>query len=316
MIFSGNGQRLLTFGHFKNQKNFFHVFDVFDVETGRLLAGFEESGFYEGVNFSPDGKFIFRGKQGPGFASEGRLFDVNTGTRVGQPMPHRGRIGMAIFSPDGKFVFTITKEAREDKGFEGRLWNVPRGVPVGEPMPHREEITSAVFSPDGKTILTGSLDSTARLWDVATARPVGPSLRCQGKVRAVAFSSDGRFLLTQTGPSAEGLTRERAGPPQEVAEFINAFQLWDAATGQPLGEPVPAPDAGVHFEGNEVVGMTGATVCRWKAPAPLEGDPERIRLWIEVNSAKALDEGGATVELDANAWQQRHDRLQQLGGPP
>jgi hypothetical protein len=39
-------------------------------------------------------------------------------------------------------------------------------------------------------------------------------------------------------------------------------------------------------------------------------------LWIEVNGGLALDEGGATVELDANAWQQRHDRLQQLGGPP
>ena len=215
---------------------------------------------------------------------------------------------MAIFSPDGKFVFTITKEAREDKGFEGRLWNVPRGVPVGEPMPHREEITSAVFSPDGKTILTGSLDSTARLWDAATGRPVGPPLRCQGRVRAVAFSGDGRILLTQTGS-------KRVGPPHNpyVGE---AFQFWEAATGQPLGEPVPAPDAGVHFEGNEVVGMTGATVCRWKAPAPLEGDPERIRLWIEVNSGLALDAGGAIVELDANAWQQRQDRLQQLGGLP
>jgi WD40 repeat protein len=316
VIFSGNGQRLLTFSHYRNQNKSFHVFDVFDVETGRLLAQFEESGVFERVNFSPDGKFIFTGKNRSPLKSEGQLWDVSTGTRVGQPMLHRVRIGMAVFSPDGKFVFTTTTDWGGHNAFEGRLWDVPRGIPVGEPMPHREEITSVAFSPDGKTILTGSLDSTARLWDAATGQPVGPPLRCQGKVRAVAFSSDGRFLLTQTGPSAEGLTRERAGPPQEVAEFINAFQLWDAATGQPLGEPVPAPDAGVHFEGNEVVGMTGTTVCRWKAPAPLEGDPDRIRLWIEVNSGLELDEGGAAVELDANAWQQRHDRLQQLGGPP
>jgi WD40 repeat protein len=317
MIFSRNGRRLLTVGqNVRNQKNFFHMFDVFDVEAGSLLARFEESGFFEGVNFSPDGKFIFSGKQVPGLASEGRLFDVKTGTRVDQPMPHRGWIGMAVFSPDSKYVFTTTNDVAEQKAFEGRLWDVPRGIPVGKPMLHRHEITSAVFSPDGKTILTGSMDSTARLWNGATAQPVGPSLRCQGKVRAVAFSSDGRFLLTQTGPSAEALARKRAGPPQEAAEFVNAFQLWEAATGQPLGEPVPAPDAAMHFGGNEVVGLTGATVCRWKAPAPLAGDPERIRLWIEVNSGLALDEGGAAVELDANAWQERHDRLQQLGGPP
>ena len=97
--------------------------------------------------------------------------------------------------------------------------------------------------------------------------------------------------------------------------LVSCREQLSALSGDPVVK-VPAPDAGVHFEGNEVVGMTGATVCRWKAPAPLEGNPERIRLWIEVNSGLALDEGGAAVELDANAWQERHDRLQQLGGPP
>jgi hypothetical protein len=78
VTFSGNGQRLLTFHSSGNRK---YGVQLFDVETGRLLARFKVSRLDEVVNFSPDGKFIFTAKTvKPGTReSEGQLWDLNTG---------------------------------------------------------------------------------------------------------------------------------------------------------------------------------------------------------------------------------------------
>ena len=47
-----------------------------------------------------------------------------------------------------------------------------------------------------------------------------------------------------------------------------------------------------------------------------QGDPERILLWTQVITGAELDEYGQVRILDANTWQQRRRRLQELGGPP
>jgi hypothetical protein len=51
-------------------------------------------------------------------------------------------------------------------------------------------------------------------------------------------------------------------------------------------------------------------------PQPVRGSPEHLRLWIEVITATEQDASGEVTELDHKTWQQRHDRLQKLGGPP
>jgi hypothetical protein len=48
----------------------------------------------------------------------------------------------------------------------------------------------------------------------------------------------------------------------------------------------------------------------------MEGEAERIRLWIELTAGLELDDGGAVVQLDAHAWRERWERLQKLGGAP
>ena len=48
----------------------------------------------------------------------------------------------------------------------------------------------------------------------------------------------------------------------------------------------------------------------------MRGDPERIMLWAQVMTGLEVDELTAVRVLDAATWQQRHQRLQELGGPP
>jgi hypothetical protein len=46
----------------------------------------------------------------------------------------------------------------------------------------------------------------------------------------------------------------------------------------------------------------------------MEGDVERIALWIQVRTGIELDDEGALRALDAEAWRERRERLRALGG--
>ena len=54
----------------------------------------------------------------------------------------------------------------------------------------------------------------------------------------------------------------------------------------------------------------------WQVPQPMRGDPERIMLWAQVLTGIEVDELTVVHVLDAATWQQRRQRLQELGGPP
>ena len=64
-------------------------------------------------------------------------------------------------------------------------------------------------------------------------------------------------------------------------------------------------------------GTTVGAVTFWDASiSPLEGDPERITLWVEVLTGFEFDSEGSLDVLDAQCWRQRRARLSKLGGPP
>ena len=65
-----------------------------------------------------------------------------------------------------------------------------------------------------------------------------------------------------------------------------------------------------------LTGSYGYTARFSPAPAPVAGEPERIRLWIEVITGMELDEEGVIHVLDAATWSQRCLRLNESGGPP
>ncbi len=48
----------------------------------------------------------------------------------------------------------------------------------------------------------------------------------------------------------------------------------------------------------------------------MKGGVGRIVLWTKVMTRMELDPEGAVRELDAQTWQEWHQRLKKLGGPP
>ena len=164
-----------------------------------------------------------------------------------------------------------------------------------------KSVFTAAITADGRIALTGRWDGLTRAWDTASGKPLGPYIRHQSIVSAVAFSGDGKLALTA---SEDGIV-----------------QLWDTSTGKLVGPRLQ--DRGVvravALSTDASISLIAAVdkpMVVWSHPRILTSDPERIKLWMQVNTGMEIDESGAVRFLDAKTWQERRQSLQQLGGPP
>jgi hypothetical protein len=57
-----------------------------------------------------------------------------------------------------------------------------------------------------------------------------------------------------------------------------------------------------------------SVVRAWTVPAPVVGEIERIRLWVQVVTGSQLEPDGRVRLLSAETWLERHQRLALLGG--
>jgi WD40 repeat protein/tRNA A-37 threonylcarbamoyl transferase component Bud32 len=244
--------------------------------------------------YSPDGRSLFACGRDSSGAGAG-LWDTATGTGLRPLLAPLGRVRVhrVAFHPDGRSLVVAC-----DDGV-ARVWDVEADAEIGADhrLVHSAAVTAVACDRAGARVLVGCRDGTACLWDLRTRAALLPPMRQEAQVSAAAFSPDGQTLLTG---GADGAAR-----------------FWDAASGQPLG-PTRWAQGGLHCvafhpDGRRIAGGgETAAVYQWHTPPPpLEGTPERIRLWAEGLSGLALDEEGAVRALSPAEVNQRR-RLGEL----
>ncbi len=193
---------------------------IWEAENGRLLQEIKPAEGTEiiAARLSPDGRMVAidsRRGENAGFA---QLWDAASGQAASSPLDHRGP-PLVSFSPDGTRLITLSVS---DAGAALRVWKLPGAEPVGTAevrLEPSEELPTPIFSPDGKRFVVFS-HSGMRLFETASGKAIdSPAMRRADFVSA-RFSADGKLLAT-------------AG---------NGVQVWNAATGAPLIDPVKAPE--------------------------------------------------------------------------
>jgi WD40 repeat protein/tRNA A-37 threonylcarbamoyl transferase component Bud32 len=232
---------------------------LWDAGTGQPIGEpLRHSAAVTAVAFSPDGKTVVTGCRD----HAARLWDAATGRPLGLTLSHLGSVTAVAFSCDGKMLVTGSEDRTAQRwevsipGQEGK----PTCKPLGVALSHSDAVGAAAFSPDGQTIWTGCRDQTVRRWDSRTGLVLGPPWVLRRPVNRLALSNDGRLLVCN-GPPIQvwDVSTDRPSPrrlqpgPFQNPRIVfspdglkvltndngNTAHLWDVATGQRVGRPMP-----------------------------------------------------------------------------
>ena len=172
------------------------------------------------------------------------------------------------FSPNGQLLAIAASE-------DVRFWDIAAGHVLGDDAQASRPHLVGPLVARWPRLLTGSWDQTAVLWDVQTGQSVAKFHHAERVVGAV-FSPDGHLIAT---------TDDTMLP-----------RLWDADTGEPLGEPLTKPSAASLAPETPLFNPTGRWLYvagepaqLWPVPRPVELDSKRLREWAEVLTGLRLD---------------------------
>jgi WD40 repeat protein/tRNA A-37 threonylcarbamoyl transferase component Bud32 len=266
---------------------------LWDVATRRPLGKPFHHPSAACVDISADGRLAVSG----GLDGTAQLWEMATGNPLGTRLrpDSTNWVAAVAFSPDGSAFATA------GTGVMVHLWDTATRQPLGGPLQVGTPMRTLAFSQDGKQLVTGDMDGVVRAWDLATREATGWSVTNDRSVRKVLFTPDGKVLMT----TGDGRTA----------------RFWDWATGTRIGPPLrhagQVRSAAISPDGHVLLtGGYDRAAHLWPVPAPVEGDVERVMLWVQVLTGLELDDRGGARVLDNQTWLERRQRLQALGGPP
>lgn len=155
-----------------------------------------------------------------------RLFDAQSGglqlalgpargDGMGTTDSHRGEVRYAVFSRDGKKLFS----AGEDN--VALVWDVAKQGVIqtlsghAGPLTHIEERPSQGDVPASE-VVTASEDGTARIWDVRSGRLLYCLEAHTDRVSRATYSPDGEYIATASHDGTVRLWRPTARPHQRI----------------------------------------------------------------------------------------------------
>jgi WD40 repeat protein len=185
-LFSPDGRLILTASYDNTAK-------LWDLQ-GNLLHSYKHQKGVISARFSPDGKSILTAS----FDETAKLWNLQ-GDMLKEFKKQYGQVKVAVFSPDGTKVLTLSASARlwHVNGEHLTEFNILKYIKGKMSIEKNHFVNNAVFSPGSKRVLTVHNDNTARLWDLQGNLLI--QMEHQAKIYSVEFSPDGTRIVTASG---------------------------------------------------------------------------------------------------------------------
>ncbi|CCA70722.1 hypothetical protein PIIN_04656 [Serendipita indica DSM 11827] len=280
------------------------------------------------VAFSPDGSCIVSSS----WDRTLRLWDSDTGHPLGEPLRgHRSAIRAVAFSPDGLTIVSgssgITSGAWD---YTIRQWDVKTGQPLGDPLQEddTDDVRAIRFSSDGSEIVSASSKHKFRVWDAYTGQLLRKPLQGhEDSVYAVAISPDVSRIVSVFLDGVRLWDVESVLPPLRghqnsvhavnfspdgsrivSCSYDNTVRLWNATTGQPLGEPLQGHDSAVTAavfspDGSRILsGSWDNTIRIWDGETGRAlGEPLRVDM-AQINAVCFSPDGSRIVSASSQLY--------------
>jgi WD40 repeat protein len=167
------------------------------------------------VAISPDGKRILMGLH------TAKIWDAEAGREILHYTKTMNVIASAVFSPDGRHIFT------GESGFRGQYWDMVTGELIftiktftvtknPRTVYYIHGITACDFTSDGSRLITGDSDGEVQLWDMSTGLEV-KRYEPGGYIRYIKISPDGDTFLMQDAARALIVNMERGNAIREFS---------------------------------------------------------------------------------------------------
>jgi WD40 repeat protein len=254
-----------------------------DVRTSRAIAPIPYQRVLLEVEFSPDGsRLLTLGNDlDPALKSEERaedyevrLWEAATGRPLGKSYKTSDSTIRILYSPDNRWVAFGDHTGT-------RIWNANNG----RELLAIAESELGAFSGDGERFMDRVKSGhSVRLWQVATGKQIETALRLPPTNIAVApngwqpgfITLNGKAPVKKSGPGEieeEATRTEFSADGRWVLTFTPAgAQVWDVASGKPLGGLLRSPTAEKIYtasfspEGARVLTASrDGSICIWEA---------------------------------------------------